>query len=246
MSVKKYFGLTAVGIASLVATSAMAGGPDVAPAPDYSGFYVDGDVGWAGSYWNDFVGGVFNPTGFAASAGVVQSGGTGGFAWGGDIGYQFNEYYSFEVGAYSLRSVSGQVGNSSQSRGTTVHPPAQSAGPVKVSSWALYVAGKLAIPLFDNFDLFGKAGIAWRFLDYSGAALSQSPVPLSLGAPQTFNDIHYATWLAGVGIQYWLTPQWSLNAQYLYIPGRGDLEDISQEAPNVHIVVGGVGYKFST
>ena len=49
MSVKKYFGLTAVGIASLVATSAMAGGPDVAPAPDYSGFYVDGDVGWAGS-----------------------------------------------------------------------------------------------------------------------------------------------------------------------------------------------------
>ena len=249
MSVKKYFGLTAVGIASLAATSAMAGGPDMAPAPDYSGFYIDGDVGWAGSDWQDFVGGIFNPTGGAASSGTVEGGGYGGFAWGGDIGYQFNEYYSFEVGAYSLRSVAGNVGNANRnvaSPGTTFQPPNPSAGPAKVSSWIAYAAGKLTIPLFDNVDLFGKAGIAWRFLDYSGTALGQSAVSLSLAATQSFSNTHYATALAGVGLQYWITPEWSVNAQYLYVPGRSADQEIDQQAPSVHLVVGGVGYKFTT
>ncbi|MCB1827240.1 MAG: outer membrane beta-barrel protein, partial [Coxiellaceae bacterium] len=163
MSVKRYLTLAAAGIASIAATSAIAGGPDVMAAPmDYSGFYLDLDAGWGGSNWNHFAGGVLDP--FNPSIGSVTDHGTGGFAWGGDVGYQFNQYFSVEMGAYDLASVRGNNG--------IILGNAASVGGVKINSWVLYAAGKVAIPVMQNFDFFGKVGVAWRFLNYSGVGVS--------------------------------------------------------------------------
>lgn len=247
MSVKKYLGLTAAGLASIVAAStAVAGGPDLmaAPAPDYSGFYVDVDLGYGESDWTNFAGGVMNPTGRAASPGTVSNG-QGGFAWGGDIGYQFNQYFGFEVGAYDLEDVDGTVGLGVSNNAAIMAPPAPSSGNVQVQSWVLYVAGKLSVPIFENFDIFGKVGIAFRWLDYSGPGVN-GPTAGPLAAVFFINNQHYATWLAGVGLQYWITPEWSVNVQYLHIPGYYKAQEISQQAPKVDLFLGGAGYKFMT
>lgn len=247
MSVKKYLGLTAVGVASLAATTAMAGGPDtmVAPAPDYSGFYIDVDVGYGESDWGHFAGGIFNPTGRAATPGTVTNNASGGFAWGGDIGYAFNQYFGFELGAYDLADVDGTVGLGVSNGAELLPPPNPSSGNLRVESWILYAAGKLSIPLFENFDMFGKVGIAFRWLDYSGSGVN-GPTAGALGARYFINNQHFATWIAGVGLQYWFTPEWSMNVQYLHIPGYYKAQELAQQAPKVNLIVAGIGYKFTS
>lgn len=241
MSVKKYFGLAVLGAASLVATSAMAGGPDIAPAPDYSGFYIDGGVGYASSNWRDFIGGVFLPTGFAASPGYITSNGKG-FTYGGDLGYQFNQYFSFEVGAYDLPSVTGNFGASAILGNALPF----SAGGVKVDSWLLYAAAKIAIPLFQNLDWFGKAGVAWRFLSYSGPAMAViNPVTGSTFG-STVTDTHYATYMFATGMQYWITENWSVAFQYMFVNGRSTIFSFNQQAPNVNLYLLNFGYKFTS
>lgn len=239
MSLKKYLSLAVAGAATVVASSASAGGVEVAPAPSYSGFYIEGDIGYARVKWNDFQGGIFNPVGVGSITGLAggtTSDGSGGFAWGGDVGYQFNQYFSAEMGAYSLPSVSGNV--------RTTGNPNVATDAAKVSSWLLYAAGKLSVPLFRNLDMFGKLGVAWRFLSYSGPGLALTDGATGQLNSSLFTNTHYAAVIFGTGMQYWLSPNWSLNLQYLHVPGRSKAEDFAQQSPNVNLIVGGVGYKF--
>lgn len=90
MSVKKLLVLSAAGLASVAAVAAFAGGPDVAPAPvpapSYQGFYVQGDVGYAYTPWQNLFGaGTFSENFFAV---------------GGDIGYQWSRYLAVEFGGF--------------------------------------------------------------------------------------------------------------------------------------------------
>jgi len=250
MSVNKYLSLAAAALVSVVTMAALAGGPDrmATPMPmDYSGFYADFDIGWGGSRWSHFLGGVMNPTGQSLAAiwkGSVTKNGDGGFAWGGNLGYQFNQYFSFEVGAYDLESVKGTVGVSILPI-PNPNPITESSCPIKVSSWVLYVAGKMAVPLFYHLDMFGKMGMAFRFLNYSGAGIA-SAAAIAVNSNHFINDQHYATWLAGVGLQYWFTSNWSVNAQYLHIPGYNRAQEVAMQSPNVNLILGGMGYKFMT
>ncbi len=249
MSVNKYLSLAAAALVSVVTTAAIAGGPDhmATPMPMYySGFYADFDIGWGGSRWSHFLGGVMNPTGQALVStlkGSVTKNGDGGFSWGGNLGYQFNQYFSVEVGAYDLESVKGTVGVSIPIQNN--NPIPISSGSVKVSSWALYMAGKIAVPLFYHLDMFGKMGMAFRFLNYSGAGIANATA-IEAGSNHFINDQHYATWLAGVGLQYWFTSNWSVNAQYLHIPGYNRAQEVAMQSPNVNLILGGMGYKFMT
>jgi len=245
MSVKKFLVLSAAGVAALAAAAAQAGGPDVmaAPAPaGDSGIYVDVDAGWVQSNWSNFWGGGLNTAPMVAGGrgtGSVTSNARSGFTWGGDLGYQFNRHFSAELGWYKLPTAAGSQG--------LVIPMAGFAG-LQIRSWALYFAGKISVPVYDDIDLFGKAGLAWRNLSYSGTSMSLPGVTNILGRTG-----HYWAPFLGFGGQWWITPEWSVNVQYLHIPaytrnanvGMAVGVDIKNQAPSANLVVGGVGYKFA-
>ena len=118
MSVKKYFSLTIAGIATIAATSAIAGGPDVMapPAPVVNtGFYVEAGAGYGFVDYGRFLNGIYTAFNLlqsgAVGAGGLTSNPKGGFIWGGDLGYNFNDHFAFELGAWRLRKVSGNEGN---------------------------------------------------------------------------------------------------------------------------------------
>lgn len=146
MSVKKLLLLCAAGLASAATIDAYAGGPDVAPAPSYApsyeGIYIQGDLGYALSRWDEVVG-------YSASD-------SGSFTAGGAVGYQFTRYLAAEFGGFWIDRV-------------RVATPV-TLGRVRVTDWFLYLAGKLMAPLpwVDNLDVFFKAGGAYREVDPRG------------------------------------------------------------------------------
>ena len=235
MSVKKFLILTAAGIVSLGTTAAIAGGPDMMapPAPvDYSGVYIEGDIGWAQVNWGDFWAGALNsaPVGLGlASGAAIGAHRESGFTYGGDLGYQFNRYFSAEAGWYHLPTVAGEHSSSSGSN----------LDPIVVRSWLVYFAGKVAIPVADDFDIFGKAGIVWRKLDYSGPAVGLAAITA------VFHDTHYSKPFFAFGAQWFLDQNWSANIQYMVVPGYYRAAEIAMQAPKANLVVGGIGYKFA-
>lgn len=247
MSVKKFLVLSAAGIAALAATGAYAGGPDrmAPPAPvDDSGIYIDVDAGWAHSDWANFWGGIYNTAAMAPAGGGISSGGGSGFTWGADLGYQFNRNLSAELGWYQFRKVVG-------AQAVAVAAVTSGLTNVATRSWILYFAGKLSIPVYDNIDLFGKAGLVWRNLSRSGPGMGLIPVNNAIPTSS-----HYWAPFLGFGGQWWLTHAWSLNLQYMHVPSYSRsagpsltvtaANDVAKQSPSVNMIVAGVGYKFAT
>ena len=248
MSIKKILLTVAAGAFALGSSMAFAGGPGMMapPAPvDYSGVYIEGDVGYASVNWSDFWAGVYTPEGSGRYTqannivGNVRSGGHGGFVWGGDLGYQFNRYFSAEAGWYKLPAVEGDQGLAAFELNSNC---------IQTRSWILYFAGKAAVPIWDNLDLFGKAGIVYRRLHYSGNALGIAAVTVRLAS-----DAHYWAPFLAVGLQWWFSPEWSMNVQYLHVPSYTSAEgksaagqmNNSTQAPKADLILAGVGYKFA-
>ncbi len=236
MSVKKFLVLTAAGIASLGATAVIAGGPDMMapPAPvDYSGYYIEGDVGYGYSNWGAFEGGILNTSFAAPNPGTVTSNNT--FVWGGDFGYQFNRYLSVEAGWYKLGTAAGDTYVE-----LSEDTDAEAEAGVQISSWMLYFAGKIAVPIWSSLDVFGKAGVVWRHLTYTGNALSNANFTTVIPEHN-----HYWAPFFAFGFQWWFNPNWSVNVQYLHVPANTERREISAQAPKANLIVGGVGYKFA-
>ena len=247
MSLKTITRLLLTGTLVALSATAWAGGPGVMvpPAPvDYSGVYIEGDAGWAQVNWADFWAGALNSVPIATTignnlvtiqGGVVGSHGESGFTWGGDLGYQFNRYFSAEAGWYRLATVSGNhsriavIGNSDFGL----------LDGLRVYSWFVYFAGKVAIPVADDVDIFGKAGVAWRKLNYSGAGTSLAVLTA------VFHDTHYSKPFFAFGAQWWIDQNWSANIQYMVVPGYYRAVEVAMQAPKANLVVGGIGYKFA-
>lgn len=210
MSVKKLLVLTAAGIATVGMTAAMAGGPDKAAAPAQPEFqpyvYVEGNVGYAYNDWTDM--------GINTALTNYGSGDKGGFTFGGDLGYMFTRHLGLELGAFYLPRVRNAAGTS------------------RINSWFAYAAGKLMVPLFDNFDVFAKAGVAYRQLRFSGAIAA------------TPNNQYWRP-VAAVGAQYVLDNAWIFDVQYMYLPGYFRVTPTTRRAPNVHSFTFSLGYMFS-
>lgn len=206
MSVKKLLILTAAGIASLGVTAAFAGGPDVAVADN--GVYVDVNLGYAWADWSYVVPGT--------AAIVWGDNNTGGFTIGGDIGYQWNQYLAAEFGYWYLPTVSftdTTVGNN-------------------LYNYALYLAMKFMAPITDNFDIFFKGGVAYRYASTSGFTAAHPLAVTQTEIVPTF----------AVGLQYNYTPNWRFNVMYTYI---GSANYGLAGSPNVNSLTVGVGYLFT-
>lgn len=187
MSVKKLLVLSAAGVAALGSVAAVAGGPDVQPmpAPSYQGFYIQGDIGYAVSNWR----GVFNAAGLPVTS---STNGSGGFAVGGSVGYQWSRYLAAEFGGFynSRTTINGIVNNNAFS--------------VRFTNWFLYLAAKLMAPLpwVDNLDIYVKGGLAYRVVDVTNG-----------------NNNDYLRPLAAVGLQYNINDQWYVKGQWMHVTG---------------------------
>lgn len=227
MSVKKLLLLTAAGIASVGAT-AFAGGPDQMPAPVFQpNIYVEGNLGYVRSNWS-LTPVAVNP--FANNAGtVVTTGGngTGGFTFGFALGYNFIKHFSGELGWDWIP----------QANGTGRILPVANNG-LNVSSWVIYLAGKLDVPVMDNVDLFGKLGAAYRSLSWGGAGATGVALNPS-------GNTGYWSPMFGAGLQYSWNDNFYILAQWKHIMSNINNASVSQRAPQADFFTLGLGYRFA-
>ncbi len=243
MSVKKLLVLTAASLAAIGATAAMAGGPDHMAMPSEPAFqnsiYLDGHVGYTQSNWTDFNSNNLMGARVTSSFAPTKNG-KGGVTGGLDLGYNITQHIAAEAGWFYIPQVKGAgtsnpISTVAAQSGTTT---------AKVSSWFAYMAAKLSVPVMENFDLFGKIGVAYRGLTYSPA------VPANIPGNITGNG-HYWSPVFGTGLQYTFAEAWMLGAQYMYLPGNAATNNgnaafgAPNAAPEINMYTAFLGYKFN-
>lgn len=236
MSLKKLLVLSAAAFAAMGVTAAIAGGPDhmaMSAQPAFqNSVYVDGHLGYAQSNWNSFnsnvVMGVADSSLFAPT-----SHGKGGLAGGVDVGYTITQHIAVEGGWFHAPQVKGAV----TALGTLVEPVDSTA---KISSWFAYMAGRFTVPVMNDFDLFGKVGVAYR-------SLTQS-IPTAISGVSDHG--HYWSPLFATGLEYnW--GQWRVGAQYTHLDGNSSVNygnaflGAPNAAPAVNMYTGFLGYTFN-
>ncbi|MDP1573717.1 MAG: hypothetical protein Q8L78_02110 [Coxiellaceae bacterium] len=237
MLVKKILVL-AVGVTVVGATVAMAGGPDrlMLTAPGFQqSLYLDAHLGYGQSNWSGF-----NANGLIGQSGASNytptSNGNGAFAGGLDFGYTLTKNIAFEAGWFYLPTVN--VEGTGNSIGGVTIPASATAD---VSSWMLYLAGKLSIPVMEHVDLYGKIGAGYRRMTYSDINTALSAFA---GAG------HYWAPVFAAGVDYTLSA-WIFGFQYTYIPGDSEANNgnaiygAPDAAPDVNLYTAFVGYKFT-
>jgi len=229
MSVKKLLILTAAGIASVGMTAAIAGGPTVMapPAPvEDSYFYVEGNIGYASQDFTD-------ATFIGAGPGFFGPGSEGGWAYGADLGYMFNQYIGLEAGwTYLPRfaNTSGNLGN---------------VGYDLRSTNGTWFVVKLVAPLTERLDGFFKAGIGYRY----GRIIWRAPAAANSSVPSS--QMCELRPLFAVGGAYHFGQSWMMNIQFMHFMGgttynSGGAPAVqSVVAPASNVLTLGVGYKFT-
>lgn len=247
MSVKKLLVLTAASLAAIGATAAMAGGPDHMAMPSEPAFqnsiYLDGHVGYTQSNWTDFNSN--NLMGArAVSSFTPTKNGKGGVTGGVDLGYNITQHIAAEAGWFYIPQVKGEGTNTAIGSGSDQVVAQSASTKAKVDSWFAYMAAKLSVPVMENFDLFGKVGVAYRALTYSPKAAA------SVQGGITGNG-HYWAPVFGAGLQYTFAEAWQVGAQYMHLPGNSEVNygnssfGAPNAAPEVNMYTGFLGYKFN-
>lgn len=215
-------------------TTIYAGGVEyIPPPPVYSGFYIEANLGITFRDWEQA--GQLQDYIIIAQGGTAIGGfdhGNTGFAYGFDFGYQWNRLFSGELGYFRLPSMKYSV-----PEGNLI--TANNSMKIR-SRYLAYVALKFNYPIIDNLYASAKLGAA-----YLDTEATFSFIPVS-GLPQKSD---YWAPLFAFGLQYYFNWNWSINAQYTFVPGyaRRPTTGIFTRVPvpNANIVTVGVGYKFA-
>jgi outer membrane immunogenic protein len=198
--------------------------PPPRTAYSWSGFYIGGFVGgaWGDKRWTEVVG----PFPAASIRHDVS-----GILAGGQVGF------NYQTGAWVF-GVEGDIGWTDADGSTTciVGPPFVCGAEVKSLAT---VTGRLGYA-FDRVLLYGKGGGAWARDDYHA---SRFGVILSRASDSR------SGWTAGVGIEYGLSPNWSVKLEYDYMDlgtdrvrfSDGAVEDIAQR---LNTLKAGINYRF--
>jgi outer membrane immunogenic protein len=202
--------LASAGAIALSGSAALAADlPSRAPPPAYvppapiftwTGIYVGGQIGYAWtSGANSFTG--FGPGGTFISA---NPGGTpNGVIGGANVGY------NYQINQFVLGLEGTVDGTSISSQGTAVFP---GGGGISAST-DMPIQGRIT----------GRLGVAWdRALIYAkgGIAFGGFDTNISAYGPGFYGTDNISStrvgWTVGGGIQYAITNNWSVRAEYLY------------------------------
>ena len=258
-------------IASLAAAAIVLGGVQIAPAADmavkapmaapvpylfnWTGLYLGVNAGWGFDRRNiDLAPGTGMAVFFAANEFPTSiAPDANGFIGGGQIGYNW-QMQNFVYGIEADFQGSAIKGNQTLSPTPVIFVPFNTNGEKKLT-WFGTVRGRLGLAA-NNWLFYVTGGLA-----YGETELSLNTVPVGFACGPGFTCAIGSTskvragWTAGGGVEYGLTPNWILRAEYLYI----DLGSLSQNVTgsagpgfvfiestrfNEHIVRGAISYKF--
>jgi outer membrane immunogenic protein len=222
--------LASVGAVALSGSAALAADiPSRAPPPVYlpppplftwTGIYVGGQVGYAWASGANRVSGVDPFTGIAFNTSIGQN--PNGVIGGANVGY------NYQIPAWSWFSSSGAViGLEGSVDGTSLTNTAAFAFPDGTSLTARTraeiqgsIRGRLGIA-WDRLLIYATGGAAFGgfktdFTIFGPAFVSPAGVPFgAFGGTSNFSNTRVG-WTVGGGIQYAITNNWSVRAEYRF------------------------------
>jgi len=200
---------------------------------DWSGFYIGAHIGgvWADKDWTDVT---FLPP---LPLGSHQA---SGFLAGAQVGF------NYQVGTW----VFGVEGQGSWTNADGEHTCVIGFTICRTEmNFVGTVAGRIGYA-FNNVLLYGKGGVAFVDEDF---LLLAAPAGVAFAA--STNDSTRTGWMAGVGLEWGITPNWSAKIEYNYMDfGTQNInfvtlggvpfaiEAIDQQ---VHVVKAGINYRFN-
>ena len=232
MSIKKVLVCSVMSAVAFSVTNAIAGGATqetTVPVAN-TGYYVDGNLGYASQDYYDSQSWANNGGAFAG--GVRHNNNNdvfGGFSAGVDAGYEVNRHVAIELGWFYLPSVN-------------VMPSTVSAQ--YLTSWELYLAAKYRVPLpvVSKTNVFFKLGVGYR-----NASLPSNAI-VAYGVN---NDIsNYVRPVFAAGLDYAFNQYWTGIFQYAYFMGAANsFPLIAKNAGSLGTVPAnvftlGLGYRF--
>jgi outer membrane immunogenic protein len=242
-------------VAFIALGTAVAGAADMpvkAPSPppppvfSWTGFYIGANIGgaWADNRWNDTL--------FLTS---FNNNNSGVFIGGGQIGG------NYQVGQFVI---GGEwdfdwAGNNNNNSGTSVVIP--TVGSILVTNnnrWITTVAARFGFAL-DHLLLYGKAGGGWVGNNNLTVTNLTTGVSFTCGTFSTLTSCGSNTggWLAGAGVEYAFTNNWTVKFEYDYLGLGNRTFVIPATAPflggdtftsgnrNISMVKVGVNYLFN-
>lgn len=196
-------------------------------ADDTAGWYAGANLGLSSNSIDNSrvnyglqAGGITTGGGLATSSINDHNQSIGGELFGG---YQFNDNFALEGGYFNL----GQFDFTAN----TI-PTGTLYGDMKVSG--LNLNGVTTLPLTDNFSLFGLAGLTDNQVHDSFSPTGAVQVLRSTYDNTGFN------YKLGVGIQYAITPSWTLRLE----EERYRVNDAVNRQENINLISLGVVYHF--
>jgi outer membrane immunogenic protein len=172
--------------------------PYLPPAFTWTGFYLGGNIGgaWARDGWTDSLFGLtWN-----------NSTNDGRFIGGGEAGFNYQMGY-FVIGVEGDFDWVAHHNNS-----TTVVIPtiADAIQVVSSDSWISTVAARFAFAA-DRWLIYGKVGGGW--VGNKGFTVTN----LTTGQSFSTSSNAVSGWLAGAGVEWAITPNWTVKAEYDYL-----------------------------
>jgi outer membrane immunogenic protein len=220
-----------------LSASSFASAADKAPATvaayNWTGLYVGGNVGYGwggntGSQWDSFADPppfpIFGAALYFAAGGNVLPGvKPDGIIGGGQIGYDWQISPQWVLGVVADFQASDMHGSASAS----VTPPPGFANTVQRNrakiEWFGTVRGRVGYAA-NNWLIYGTGGLIYGKVKSDVALDCAACGPPLFYAGQTSST--KTGWTAGGGIDFGLTPNWSIGAEYLYF----DLGNVSTTA----------------
>ncbi len=119
----------------------------------------------------------------------------------------------------------------------------------QITQWFIDGLVKIHVPVptKPNFELFGKFGLVYRAGVISDNEINSSVYVPIVNTPYS-NNLQP---ILGGGLQYHLTSNWMINAQYLFLPYSivssapiGPVLNDHSILPSTQLVTGGIAYYF--
>ena len=224
-----------------IRTPAPAPAPSFAPAFTWTGLYVGGEIGggWAHSQGTLDTGNRFFPSGFELAP-LNTSGVLGGAVLG--YNYQYGPWVVGVEGNYDWGDLRGSATTQSPllplSRTQTVD-----------GNWLASVSGRLGYA-WNNVLVYGKGGAGWGASSGTVTINNAGFVQSRSGEGNT----DQARLLVGGGVEWGFLPNWSLKAEYNYLPSSRtvNVENVNNglvtthsSTGNLQVVKVGVNYLFN-
>ncbi len=219
---------TQVNAADLYSGGGLKDAPVYAPAPMWTGFYFGAHLGadWSSiqtgrNVWNDGYVNDYNASNSLAAFGGGNLNSTGAFG-GGQLGYNW-QTSNFVLG---LEVDLGGVGNESRTGyGLTAldgtYGYINKAAAIKFSTEGGFygdVAGRLGYA-WGPALLYAKGGFAWLDTSIKSSAVVVDGTVAGPAVTTTSSQSHDVTldgWTVGGGVEYMLSPNWTMKIEYLH------------------------------